>query len=44
MFTVGVWAIQKWGVYGTIAGQALNSLVVGVILWSAWFRIKRNQD
>lgn len=44
MFTGGVWAIQRWGVYGTIAGQALNSLVVGIILWSAWFRIKRNKN
>lgn len=41
MFTIGVWAIQRWGVFGTIAGQALNSLVVGVILWAAWARIKR---
>jgi O-antigen/teichoic acid export membrane protein len=36
MFTIGVWAIHRWGVYGTIAGQALNSLVVSVILWQAW--------
>ncbi|MBN1537345.1 MAG: hypothetical protein JW908_11480 [Anaerolineales bacterium] len=44
MFTAGVWAIQRWGVYGTIGGQALNSLVVGVILWCAWFKIKRDVD
>lgn len=41
MFTAGVWAIQRWGVFGTIAGQALNSLVVGIILWAAWIRIKQ---
>lgn len=44
MFTIGVWAIQRWGVYGTIAGQALNSLVVGVILWYAWFKIKHSKN
>lgn len=38
MFTVGIWMIVRWGVYGTIAGQALNSLAVGVILWSVWLR------
>ena len=43
MFTVGVWAIRRWGVYGTIAGQVLNSLIVGIILWGAWVRIKRKE-
>jgi O-antigen/teichoic acid export membrane protein len=41
MFTMGVWAIWRWGVFGTIAGQALNSLVVGVILWASWIKIRR---
>ncbi|MEW5869674.1 MAG: hypothetical protein AB1894_10400 [Chloroflexota bacterium] len=36
MFTAGLWMIQRWGVYGTIGGQALNALIVSVILWSAW--------
>ena len=36
MFTVGIWMITRWGVYGTIAGQALNALVVAIILWSSW--------
>ncbi len=36
MFTAGIWMIQRWGVYGTIAGQALNSLIVATILWGAW--------
>lgn len=39
MFTVGVWMILRWDVYGTIAGQALNSLVVAVILWYAWLGV-----
>lgn len=38
MFTFGLWMIYRWGVFGTIAGQALNSLIVGVILWAAWAR------
>jgi O-antigen/teichoic acid export membrane protein len=41
MFTLGVWAIARWGVYGTIAGQALNALIVAVTLWWAWFRSSR---
>jgi O-antigen/teichoic acid export membrane protein len=41
MFTFGIWMIHRWGVYGTIAGQALNALVVGAILWGAWFGLKR---
>lgn len=42
MFTVGILMIQSWGVYGTIAGQALNALVINIILWSAWYIYKRN--
>jgi O-antigen/teichoic acid export membrane protein len=41
MFSLGILAIRLWGVYGTILGQALNALVVGVILWVAWFALKR---
>jgi O-antigen/teichoic acid export membrane protein len=38
MFTIGVWAISRWGVAGTIAGQALNALIVTVVLGAAWLR------
>jgi Na+-driven multidrug efflux pump len=41
MFTVGIWMIYQFGVYGTIAGQALNALIVGLILWTSWFSISR---
>jgi O-antigen/teichoic acid export membrane protein len=41
MFTVGVWAIQRWGVAGTIGGQALNALIVGATLWATWFKIRK---
>jgi hypothetical protein len=40
MFTAGLWAIQRWGVYGTMAGQALNALVVNIVLWGVWLRRK----
>ncbi len=38
MFTVGIWAILRWGVAGTIAGQALNALIVTLVLWVTWIR------
>jgi len=43
MFTVGIWMIFKWGVYGTIAGQALNAFIVAVILWTAWVSLSRQE-
>jgi O-antigen/teichoic acid export membrane protein len=36
MFTLGIWMILQWNVYGTIAGQALNALIVTIVLWMAW--------
>jgi O-antigen/teichoic acid export membrane protein len=41
MFTIGIWAILRWGVAGTIAGQALNALIVTLVLWGAWIRLSR---
>lgn len=38
MLTVGVAAIRVWGVLGTVIGQALGALVVGVFLWFGWRR------
>ena len=40
MFTIGLLLIQGWGVYGTIAGQALNALIVNIILWGTWIRMR----
>ncbi len=40
MFTLGVWAIRRWGVEGTIGGQALNAFIVSVILWGTWLRLR----
>jgi len=36
MLTLGIWAILQWGVYGTIAGQALNALILNLVLWAIW--------
>ena len=41
MFTFGVMAILRWGVYGTLTGQVLNALLVNVILWTTWVRVKK---
>lgn len=41
MFTLGVWMIGRWGLNGTIAGQALNALVVAVGLWVQWIWLRR---
>jgi O-antigen/teichoic acid export membrane protein len=42
MFTLGLLAIQRWGVYGTIGGQILNALAVNLVLWVAWQHLQRN--
>jgi O-antigen/teichoic acid export membrane protein len=41
MFTLGIWTILNWGVYGTIMGQILNALVVASILWITWANVFR---
>ena len=42
MFTAGIGMILRWGVYGTIAGQALNALVVSLILWWTWRAVQKD--
>lgn len=42
MFTIGILAIRVWDVYGTIAGQALNALVINLVLWSTWKTVRRS--
>jgi len=41
MFTIGIWMIQRWGVYGTMAGQGLNALIVLWVLGAAWRAMSR---
>lgn len=40
MFSVGIWFIHKWELYGAIAGQALNALIISVVLLFAWRKLK----
>jgi O-antigen/teichoic acid export membrane protein len=44
MLTFGVWLILQWGVYGTLAGQVVSALIICVILWTAWRKVKRRMD
>lgn len=41
MFTIGIWMILRWNVFGTIGGQALNALIVSAVLWQAWRALRR---
>ena len=43
MFTLGLWAIYRWGLYGTIGGQALNAFIVGLVLWISWVVVVRRE-
>jgi O-antigen/teichoic acid export membrane protein len=45
MFTAGIWFITQWGVYGTLAGQALNAAIVlalHVPVW--WWAMKKKTE
>jgi O-antigen/teichoic acid export membrane protein len=44
MFTIGVWAIQHWDVFGAIGGQALNALVIALVLWVSWLKVTKEKD
>lgn len=41
MFTVGLWMIKRWGLYGAIGGQALNAIIISLVLLIAWMRFVR---
>lgn len=41
MFTIGIWAIHRWGLYGTIMGQALNAFIISLDLWITWALVVR---
>jgi O-antigen/teichoic acid export membrane protein len=38
MFTLGIWFISRWGVFGTLAGQSLNAAIVFVLHLPVWAR------
>lgn len=41
MLTLGILAIRRWGVYGTIIGQIMNAATINLVLWSAWKGLRR---
>lgn len=41
MFTIGLWMIHRWGLYGAIGGQALNAFIISLVLWFAWRQFAR---
>jgi O-antigen/teichoic acid export membrane protein len=41
IFVVGILAIRTFGLAGAIAGQAVNGLLIGAILWATWARAPR---
>jgi O-antigen/teichoic acid export membrane protein len=43
MFTLGLFLIRQWGLFGAIAGQGLNALVINLVLWSVWIRLRRTK-
>ena len=42
MFTVGVLLILNWGLYGTIAGQVISSLIIFCVLWYSWRAVRQD--
>jgi O-antigen/teichoic acid export membrane protein len=44
MFTIGVWGIQQFDINGAIGGQALNALVISLVLWVSWIRVRRSAN
>jgi O-antigen/teichoic acid export membrane protein len=44
MATVGVAAILRWGVFGTIAGQALSAAIMALVVWATWLRWLRSTE
>jgi len=44
MFTIGIWGIKQFDINGAIGGQALNALVITIVLWVSWVRIKQKQQ
>ncbi len=38
MFTVGIWLLNRWGIYGAIGGQALNAFIISLVLFIGWIK------
>ena len=44
IFTVGIWLINTWGYYGAVGGQALNAIIISIVLLFAWRKIVQKGD
>jgi O-antigen/teichoic acid export membrane protein len=45
IFTVGIWLINTWGLEGAIGGQALNAIIISVVLLIGWVKfIRKNAE
>ncbi len=44
IFTLGFWLINTWGYYGAVGGQALNAIIISVVLLFAWRKIVQEGD
>ncbi|MFW5713276.1 MAG: lipopolysaccharide biosynthesis protein [Brevefilum sp.] len=41
MFSIGLWMINRWGIYGAIGGLALNAIIISIVLLISWVRFLR---
>jgi O-antigen/teichoic acid export membrane protein len=41
MFTLGLVAVNRWGVNGAYIGQGLNALITNIVLWRAWAKFRK---
>lgn len=43
MLSVGFWLIKRWGVYGAIGGQALNAIIISLVLIVSWIKYGKEE-
>lgn len=41
-FTLGLWLITQYGLWGAVAGGVVNAVIQNVVLWDAWFGSPRD--
>lgn len=44
MFSIGIWLINRWGIYGAIGGQALNAFIISLVLLIGWVKFVRKGE
>lgn len=43
MLSVGFWLINRWGVYGAIGGQAVNAIIISLVLIVSWIKYDKGE-